>query len=269
MEPWHDFSGKIVMVTGASSGIGLEFCLDLAKAGCSIIAAARRVDRLKSLCDEINSKGHGRAFALELDVAADGATIESAVQIAWDAFGHIDVLINNAGIRGSVSSSLELTEEEWEHTLNTNLKGAWLVSKCVCRRMRDAKQGGGSVINISSAAALNRVVYKGSLAYASSKMALDMVTKIMAIELGVDKIRVNSISPGFFKSEITEGLFKLKGFPKFLLKTVPLRFIGTTDLGLTSLVRYLIHDSSKYVTGNVFIIDGGSTVVGVPIFSSL
>ncbi|KAH0708757.1 hypothetical protein KY284_010184 [Solanum tuberosum] len=246
MESWHDFSGKIVMVTGASSGIGLEFCLDLAKAGCSIIAAARRVDRLKSLCDEINSKGHGRAFSLELDVAADGATIESAVQIAWDAFGHIDVLINNAGIRG-----------------------AWLVSKCVCRRLRDAKQGGGSVINISSAAALNRVVYKGSLAYASSKMALDMVTKIMAIELGVDKIRVNSISPGFFKSEITEGLFKLKGFHKFLLKTVPLRFIGTTDLGLTSLVRYLIHDSSKYVTGNVFIVDGGSTVVGVPIFSSL
>ncbi|XP_049355650.1 uncharacterized protein LOC125820260 isoform X1 [Solanum verrucosum] len=268
MEPWHDFSGKIVMVTRASSKIGLEFCLDLANADCSIIAAARRVDRLKSLCDEINSKGHGRAFALKLDVAADGATIESAVQIAWDAFGHIDVLINNAGIRGSVSSSLELTEEEWEHTLNTNLKGAWLVSKCVCRRMCNAKQGGKSVINISSAAALNRVMITFNT-YASSKMALDMVTKIMAIELGVDKIRVNSISPGFFKSEITEGLFKLKGLPKFLLKTVPLRFIGTTDLGLTSLVRYLIHDSSKYVTGNVFIVDGGSTVVGVPIFSSL
>ncbi|TMW82969.1 hypothetical protein EJD97_003551, partial [Solanum chilense] len=265
---WHDFIGKTVMVTGASSGIGLELCLDLAKSGCNIIAAARRVDRLKSLCDEINSKGNRRAFALELDVAADSATIESAVKIAWDAFGRIDALVNNAGVRGSVSSSVELTEEEWNNTYNTNLRGARMVSKYVCKRMIDAKQGGGSVINISSAAALNRVIYKGSLAYASSKMALDMVTKIMAIELGVDNIRVNSISPGFFKSEITEGLFKLKGFHKFLLKTVPLRFIATTDPGLTSLVRYLIHDSSKYVTGNVFIVDGGSTIVGVPIFSS-
>ncbi|OIT18889.1 hypothetical protein A4A49_43222, partial [Nicotiana attenuata] len=147
------------MVTGASSGIGRELCLDLAKAGSSIIAAARRVDRLKSLCDEINLQGPRRAFAVELDITANGVTIEAAVQIAWDAFGHIDALVNNAGIRGSISSSVKLSEDEWNHTFNTNLRGA-------------------------------------CLAYASSKMALDMVTKIMALELGVDKIRVNSIAPG-------------------------------------------------------------------------
>ena len=102
MEPWQDLSGKVVMVTGASSGIGLEFCINLAKAGCKIFAAARRVDRLKSLCDQINSKSNGpqRAIAVELDVSADSTTIDSAVQIAWDAFGRIDVLINNAGVRG-------------------------------------------------------------------------------------------------------------------------------------------------------------------------
>ncbi|KAK6773382.1 hypothetical protein RDI58_028620 [Solanum bulbocastanum] len=179
MEPWKDLSGKVVMVTGASSGIGLEFCLDLAKAGCKIIAAARRVERLKSLCNQINSNSEGplRAIAIQLDVTTDGATIESAVQIAWDAFGHIDALINNAGITGNVHSSLELPEKEWDNVLNTNLKGAWLVSKYVCRRMRDAKQGGGSVINISSMAGLNREVFVGMLAYASSKMALDMLTK--------------------------------------------------------------------------------------------
>ncbi|XP_055822339.1 uncharacterized protein LOC129891108 isoform X1 [Solanum dulcamara] len=260
MEPWKDLTGKVVMVTGASSGIGLEFCLDLAKAGCRIIASARRVDRLKTLCNQINSEGPSRrAIALKLDVSADGATIEAAVQIAWDAFGRIDALVNNAGVR----------EEEWEHTFRTNLRGAWLVSKYVCRHMCDAKQGGGSVINITSVAALNRVIVPGTLAYASSKMALDMVTKIMARELGGDKIRVNSISPGIFKSEITESLVQQKWFHKFLFKTVPLRFLGTTDPGLTSVIRYLIHDSSEYVTGNVFIVDSGATLPGIPIFSSL
>lgn len=103
MEPWNDLSGKVVMVTGASSGIGLEFCLNLAKVDCRIIAAARRVDRLKSLCNQINSNCEGppHAIAVQLDVAADAATIESAVQTAWDAFGRIDVLINNAGVRGT------------------------------------------------------------------------------------------------------------------------------------------------------------------------
>nr|XP_009786105.1 PREDICTED: D-erythrulose reductase-like [Nicotiana sylvestris] len=239
MEPWKDLRGKVVMVTGASSGIGRELCLDLAKVGCSIIAAARRVDRLKSLCDEINLQVPRQAFAVEFDITADGSTIEAAVQRAWDAFGRIDALVNNAGVRGNIGSSLKLSEDEWNHTFNTNLKGTWLVSKYVCSRMRDAKQDGGSVINISSAAALNRALFKGSLAYASSKMALDMITKIMALELGVHKIRVNSISPGIFKSEITENLVQQKRFHNAVFKAVPLRTFGTTDPALTSVVRYI------------------------------
>ncbi|KAM3199198.1 3-oxoacyl-OS-acyl-carrier-protein [Capsicum annuum] len=270
MEQWKDLSGKVVMVTGASSGIGKEFCVDLAKAGCRIIAAARRVDRLKALCNQINSEGQALgAFTVELDVMADGATIEASVQRAWDAFGRIDALINNAGVRGSMNSSLELSEEEWENTYKTNLRGAWLVSKYVCKRMRDAKQGGGSVINITSIAGLNRVILAGSIAYGSSKMALDMVTKTMALELGVHNIRVNSIAPGIFKSEITESLFKQKWFHEFFYKTLPQRYLGATDPALTSVVRYLIHDCSEYVTGNVFVVDGGGTLPGVPIFSSL
>lgn len=92
------------MVTGASSGIGLEFCLDLAKAGCRIIASARRVDRLKTLCNKINNSDGlaRRAIAVQLDITADSATIQAAVQIAWDAFGRIDALINNAGLRGNL-----------------------------------------------------------------------------------------------------------------------------------------------------------------------
>lgn len=106
MEPWHKLDDKVVLVTGASSGLGRDFCLDLAKAGCRIVAAARRVDRLHSLCEEINNssdsagKGSLRAVAVELDVCAGAATIDKSVQKAWDAFGHIGTLINNAGVRG-------------------------------------------------------------------------------------------------------------------------------------------------------------------------
>ncbi|GAY43686.1 3-oxoacyl-reductase [Citrus sinensis] len=268
LEPWREINDKVVMVTGASSGLGREFCLDLARAGCLIVAAARRCDRLKSLCDEINKPSSIRAVAVELDICADGAAIESSVQKAWEAFGRIDVLINNAGVRGSVKSPLDWTEEEWDHNIKTNLTGSWLVSKYVCIRMRDANLG-GSIINISSIAGINRGQLPGGVAYASSKAGLNSMTKVMALELGVHNIRVNSISPGLFRSEITEGLMQKKWLNNVALKTVPLREFGTSDPALTSLVRYLIHDSSKYVSGNMFIVDAGATLPGVPIFSSL
>ncbi|KAE8721168.1 reductase [Hibiscus syriacus] len=275
LEPWTDLNGKVVMVTGASSGLGRDFCLDLANAGCRIVAAARRVDRLKSLCDDINclsfpepQSSGPRAVAVELDVCADGATIQSSVKAAWDAFGRIDALINNAGIRGQVKDPLELSEEEWNQNIRTNLTGSWLVSKYVARHMRDANQG-GSIINISSIAGLNRGQLPGGLAYASSKAALNTMTKTMAMELGMHKIRVNSISPGLFKSEITKDLMKKDWLTTVAEKTVPLRTFGTADPALTSLVKYLIYDSSEYVTGNIFIVDAGATLPGVPIFSSL
>ena len=108
LEEWGKLEGKVVMVTGASSGLGLDFCLDLAKAGCKIIAAARRVDKLQSLCHQINhlssststSSSSPRAVAVELDLCADGPTIDKSIQEAWDVFGHIDALVNNAGFRG-------------------------------------------------------------------------------------------------------------------------------------------------------------------------
>ncbi|KAI7739324.1 hypothetical protein M8C21_020715 [Ambrosia artemisiifolia] len=273
LEPWRDLTGTIVMVTGASSGIGWEFCIDLAKSGCRIIAAARRTDRLKALCDQINSLRVSKnddvlAVAVELDVSADGATIEASVVKAWNAFGRIDALINNAGIRGPVQNTLNWTEEDWDKTFGTNVKGSWLVSKYVGLKMLEFNQG-GSIINISSTAGLNRGHLPGALAYASSKSALNTLTKVMAMELGRHKIRVNSISPGIFKSEITEELLQKKWFKNVVSKTMPLKELGVTDPGLTSLVKYLIHGSSDYVTGNVFIVDSGYTLPGVPIFSSL
>ncbi|KAL6184380.1 hypothetical protein ACLB2K_045782 [Fragaria x ananassa] len=273
LEPWHDLPDKVVMVTGASSGLGHDFCLDLAKAGCRIVAAARRVDRLHSICDEINKLSttappQTRAFAVELDVSADGSAIQKSVQKAWDAFGRIDALINNAGVRGTVASALELSEEEWNNTLKTNLTGTWLVSKYVSLCMRNADKG-GSIINISSIAGLNRGYLPGGPAYNCSKGAVNTLSKVMALELGAHKIRVNAISPGLFRSEITEGLMQKDWLHNVAMRTVPLRTFGTSDPALTSLVRYLIHDSSEYVSGNIYVVDAGATLPGVPIFSSL
>ncbi|KAL8215377.1 hypothetical protein R6Q57_004826 [Mikania cordata] len=280
LEPWRDLRGTVVMVTGASSGIGWEFCIDLARSGCKIIAAARRMDRLKALCEEINSFYTGDAnrtqnrndrvfaVAVELDVSADGPTIEASVMKAWDAFGRIDALINNAGIRGPVHGSLNLSEEDWDKTYTTNLKGSRLVSKYVGLKMLAVNQG-GSIINISSTAGVNRGHLPLTLAYSSSKLAMNTMTKVMAMELGRHKIRVNAICPGIFKSEITEGLLQKKWFNNVVSRIMPLKELGVTDPGLTSLVKYLIHGSSDYVTGNIFIVDSGYTLPGVPLYSSL
>ncbi|KAL5997330.1 hypothetical protein ACLOJK_008260 [Asimina triloba] len=278
-EPWHRLPGKVVMVTGASSGLGREFCLDLAKAGCRIVAAARRTDRLESLCEEIQrlssspastdaAISEAKCIAVELDVTASAALVVESVRKVWDAFGHIDVLVNNAGVRGTIHSPLSLSEDEWITAMKTNLTGSWLVAKYVCKLMLDAKQK-GSIINISSIVGLDRGQTPGALAYAVSKTGVNAMTKVMAVELGVHNIRVNSISPGIFKSEITKGLVQKPWLSKVAYKTTPLRTYGTADPALTSLVRYLIHDSSEYVSGNLFVADAGATLPGVPIFSSL
>ncbi|KAM7251874.1 hypothetical protein ACFE04_023757 [Oxalis oulophora] len=188
----------------------------------------------------------------------------------WNHLGNKVVMVTgaSAGICRSVKDPLDLTEDEWNQTFRTNLTGSWLVSKHVCIRMRDAKQG-GSVINISSIAGLNCGHLPGSVAYSASKAGVNIMTKVMALELGKHKIRVNSISPGLFKSEITESLMQRDWLSTVALKTVPLKTFGTIDPALTSLARYLIHDSSEYVSGNIFIVDAGATLPGVPIFSSL
>lgn len=272
-EQWNHLEGKVVMITGASSGIGRDLAVNLAAAGCRVIAAARRIERLISLCDELNAmkaepSDSVRSIAVELNVSSKGEEIEKAVGRAWNAFGRIDVLVNNAGIRGNVHSPLDWPEEEWHENISTNLTGLWLVSKYVCRLMKHSKQS-GSVINISSIGGIMRGQLPGGSAYSASKAAVNALTKVMALELGEYNIRVNAIAPGIFKSEITKGLLQKNWLNKVAMRTVPLRTYGTLDPALTSLVRYLIHDSSQYISGNIFIVDAGVTLPGVPIFSSL
>ncbi|KAH0972886.1 hypothetical protein GBA52_025042 [Prunus armeniaca] len=263
LEPWRDLHGKVVMVTGASSGLGREFCLDLAKAGCRIVAAARRIDRLQSVCDEINQPtvttpssssssssvngpGSSRAVAVELDISADGLAIEKSVNKAWDAFG---------------ASTPSLTMPV--------LEGPGWCQNMFLHACADADQG-GSIINVSSIAGLHRGYLPGAVAYNCSKAGVKTPwQRLWLWNWGVHKIRVNAISPGLFRSEITEGLMKKRLATQCGYENCPLRTYGTSDPALTSLVRYLVHDSSEYVSGNVYIVDAGATLPGVPIFSAL
>ncbi|KAJ9544192.1 hypothetical protein OSB04_023899 [Centaurea solstitialis] len=139
---------------------------------------------------------------------------------------------------GPFRDSLDLLQEDWDRSFKTNVRGAWLVSRYVCLKMITFKHE-GSIINISSIDGVGRALSHGAVAYSSSKSALIYMTKVMAMELGKHKIRVNAICPGLFHSEITDGLFQKKWLENVISKTVPLRDLGTIDPALTSLVRYI------------------------------
>lgn len=265
--------GKVVMVTGASAGLGRQICLDLGRASCKVVAAARRVDRLEALCGEINRMADAdaqqsgdhlgcRAVAVEIDISSDSKSIEAAINRAWAAFGTIDALVNNAGFRGGVSSVTNLSEEEWDRTLQTNLKGTWLVSKFVCRLLFNSKKK-ASIINLASIVGLTRGQWPGATAYAASKAGILSLTQMMALELGKHNIRVNSISPGLFKSEITKSLMEKDWINTIAKQVIPLGTFDILNPGLTSIVRFLVDDSSEYVSGNNFVVDGGHFLTNV------
>ncbi|MCO5562390.1 hypothetical protein L7F22_016017 [Adiantum nelumboides] len=268
-EELPDLQKKVVLVTGASSGLGRDFCVALARRGCCIIAAARRTDRLHALLNDITPlQPPLQHVLLPLDVSASEVEIDAAVEKAWQAFGRIDVLINNAGFRGEVNMSLDVNSNEWSKVMATNLQGLWLLSKAVGKRMRTAKVA-GSVVNVTSTASLERGLLVGNAAYAASKAAVNQLTKVMALELGKFNIRVNAVAVGLFKSEITEGLFSQPWIHEAAEKGVPLQRWGLVDPDITSLILLLASDLSSYISGNIFIVDGGYSIAGVPLRSSL
>ncbi|EFJ24124.1 hypothetical protein SELMODRAFT_101607 [Selaginella moellendorffii] len=272
---------RVVLVTGASSGLGKEFAIAFARQGSyRVVLAARRTHLLESVCEEI---GHHDARSVELDVSANEKFIDAAVDRAWNCFGGVDVLINNAGIRGNssisfslsfenmkrpVKSPLELDEDDWNKTFNTNTRGTWLVSKAVARRMVAAKKP-GSIINISSTASSGGLL-PGGIAYASSKAAINRLTQSMALELGKFKIRVNAIAAGIFRSEITDSLLDKAWVHDAAAKIVPLLRFGQVSPDLTSLVLMLASEEhSSYITGQIYHVDGGHTLPGIRLWSSL
>lgn len=244
--------GKVVLVTGASSGFGQRFAPVLARQGAKLVVAARRRDPLLALEEEIESDG-GRCLAVTMDVG-DRHSIVEAYDQAEAAFGCVDVVINNAGI-GLSNPLLKITEEEWDKVLDTNLKGAFLVAQEGARRM-NAQGKHGSIINIASVLGLR--VASHLTHYCASKAGLIQMTKSMALELADYGIRVNVICPGYILTDINRDYFETDG-GKRMIQRIPQKKLGEID-DLLGPLLLLASDASKYMTGAVLSVDGGHAV---------
>lgn len=247
-----DLRGKLAVVTGASSGLGRHFAQVLARSGATVVLGARRVAALDALAAQIAVDG-GRASPLQLDVR-DTESIRQAVAAATSQFGPIDILVNNAGITFS-GEVLEHSETHWDEVLDTNLRGAFVVSREVARRMRGLNRG-GSIINIASILGLRQAGHVA--AYAVSKAGLVQLTKVMALELARFGIRVNALAPGYIQTDLNRE-FAASPAGAALLKRIPQRRLGQ-PADLDGALLLLASDASCYMTGSVIAVDGGHLV---------
>ncbi|HAB60340.1 MAG TPA: KR domain-containing protein [Lachnospiraceae bacterium] len=258
MENLFDLTGKVAVVTGASSGLGADAALAYAKAGADVAVLARRVDKLNEVKAEIEKTGR-KAIAIGCDVTNE-ESVKEAMQTVIDTFGHIDILLNNAGIavRGGVDS---MTEEDWDKSFDINVKGIFLASKYVIPQMKE--RGYGKIVNIASVNAV--IADKHDMfirhSYNASKSAVLGLTKGMACSYARYGITVNAIGPALFESEMTAGtLFKSEQFLNTYNAVNPAGRPGNKG-ELNGTVLYLSSDASSYVQGQFIIVDGGGALV--------
>lgn len=248
MSKLFDLSGKVALITGASSGLGVHFAHCLGAAGASIVLAARRADRLASLQAELTHKGV-TARAVDLDVQS-GKSIAAAL----DAAGPLDVVINNAGI-SIVKPALDMPEDDWDAVVDTNLRGAWLVAQGAARRWVADKRP-GSIVNIASILGLRTI---GQVApYNASKAGLIHLTRALAMEWARHDIRVNAICPGYIETEMNGPFWKTPGGQR-LIDRIPQRRIGRPE-HLDGALLLLASEAGAFMTGSVITVDGGHTV---------
>ncbi|MCD2513235.1 SDR family NAD(P)-dependent oxidoreductase [Comamonas endophytica] len=246
--------GKRVLVTGASSGLGMHFAKLLAGAGAQVAVAARRTDKLQSLVEEITrAGGAARAYALDVGRA-------QSVRDCFDAIGEWgvpDVVVNNAGVTVT-RALLEQTEEDFDQVLDTNLKGNWLVATEGARRMVAAGKG-GAIVNVASI--LGARVGGGVAPYAISKAGVIQATKAMALELARHGIRVNALLPGYVATELNREFLESPAGEKLRLRIPSRRFGQLTDLDGPLLL--LASDAGAAMTGACVAVDGGHLVSGL------
>jgi len=245
--------GKVVVVTGGALGIGRETCLLLAKEGAKVAITDILDKEGQELADEITKSG-GIAKFWHLDVTNE-KEVEKVYAEVFKEFGRLDATVNNAGIAGVDKPTHELTEDEWDATMNVNVKGVFFCTKHAIPYMR--KSGGGSIVNLSS---IYGLIGAGDIpAYHASKGAVRLMTKNDALIYAKDNIRVNSVHPGFIWTPLVEKLGEGKpGFREHLDSLHPIGHIGE-PIDVAYGILYLVSDESKFVTGSELVIDGGYT----------
>ncbi|SOZ40883.1 SDR family NAD(P)-dependent oxidoreductase [Cupriavidus neocaledonicus] len=246
-----DLDGKVALVTGAFGGLGLHFAQTLARAGCKVALAGRRVAEGEAVLADLCRQG-GQGCVVALDVR-DPASVGAAFEAAHQQLGPVQVVVNSAGI-ATTGPAMEVEEGAWQSVIDTNLNGAWRVAQCAARMMRAA--GGGSIVNIASILGLR--VAQQVPAYTAAKAGLIHLTRSLALEWARHGIRVNALAPGYFETDINRGFFESDS-GRAMIARIPQRRLGQPGQ-LDGALLLLASDASEYMTGTVLPVDGGHSI---------
>lgn len=247
-----DLTGKIALVTGASRGLGKHFALALARAGADVAVTSRTLASLDDTAREITTLGR-RVLPVELDVR-NQASIQAAVAAAHTHFGRIDILINNAGCNIR-KPALDVSWEDWNTILDTNLRGPFFVAQAVARYMIGL--GRGRIVNIGSVTSV--AGYAGLGPYGASRGGIKQLTMSLAADWGPQGVTVNCLAPGWFKTSQNAVMYENAEWVRYLSDKIPLRRPGAME-DLTGALLFLASDASAYVTGQTLLVDGGISV---------
>jgi len=243
---------KVAIITGARRGMGKSHALTLAKAGAKVVVADISQEDCEMVVEEIKKNG-GEALAVKCDVTKK-EDIDNMVKVAMERWRKVDILVNNAGIC-QFKPFLELTEEEWDRTLDINLKGYFLCAQAAAKEM--VKQKNGKIINIASVASGQVGIGMATLAhYCASKGGIIAMTEALAVELAPFGIRVNAIAPGMIETPMIDPVKKDPKMMEAMLSKIPMGRVGKPE-EVSNLVLFLASDASSYITGSTVIIDGG------------
>jgi gluconate 5-dehydrogenase len=246
-----DLSGRVALVTGASRGLGQTFARALARAGADLAITSRSSEGLKPFEQEILALGR-RVMPLALDVR-DEESIRRAVDAAHDGFGRIDILVNNAGCNVR-KRALEVTWDDWNLVLDTNLRGAFFTAQAVARHMVPRKSG--RIINIGSVTSM--FGYAGLGPYGASRGGIRQLTMSLADDWGPHGITVNCLAPGWFRTAQNNVMYEDAEWVSYLVERIPLKRPGKPE-DLEGAIVFLASDASAYITGQTLLVDGGIT----------
>lgn len=248
---YFNLNGKVSLITGASSGLGVHFANVLANEGATVILAARRTDKLATAVDAIREAG-GKAFAIPMDVS-NAESVANAFATIQSEHGGVDILVNNAGVADDPKKFLDTTEEDWNWVMETNLTGAWRVARAAALQM-NSNNTAGSIINIGSIYGLHTGVMK--VAYNVSKVGVVQLTKSMAMELCRKNIRVNALCPGWFVTEINDSYFSSESGQRYI-QGFPSKRLGKMEDLSVPLLLLASNSAGAYMNGTALTVDGG------------
>ena len=248
---YFNLNGKVSLITGASSGLGVHFANVLANEGATVILAARRTDKLATAVDAIREAG-GKAFAIPMDVS-NAESVANAFATIQSEHGGVDILVNNAGVADDPKKFLDTTEEDWNWVMETNLTGAWRVARAAALQM-NSNNTAGSIINIGSIYGLHTGVMK--VAYNVSKVGVVQLTKSMAMELCRKNIRVNALCLGWFVTEINDSYFSSESGQRYI-QGFPSKRLGKMEDLSVPLLLLASNSAGAYMNGTTLTVDGG------------